>query len=331
MKPSALVASLALAVCTPAAAPPPRAPDGPPPATAPQVLAARPGFLECERADGPARPLSEREAYHWMAPAFRASTESIADVTRLIAKLEARVAADPAAEVDGERHATDRVILAMQHLEMSDEYGASACLRERGDRRAELGRLWYLADHHLRAALGHARTAWPRMHLLDVRWQAPLRCARTLAAARLGALDEALAAGAALADEECADTALVWLGDALDRGGRSSEARGVFDRVVARDPGSPFNATCPVAPPTPLTDVQLSRRPEFFRGVCQWGWYARYRLVWLEFRAGTRAGPAVVDALTAIDGEYHPDDQDVAAATLHAAIQRDLTALRAAP
>ena len=79
------------------------------------------------------------------------------------------------------------------------------------------------------------------------------RCVRTVAAARLGLLGEAVRDGEALAaDRPCSTWALVWLGHALDGAGRSAEARVTFERAAALaageagDPGS-----CAVAPASP--------------------------------------------------------------------------------
>lgn len=332
---------LALAACAPAVtpSPSPRGPDDAPPrettsapAPARPALATRPEFLECERPDGPARPLSEREAYHWMAPDFRRSTDSMHDVARSIDEAEARLASAPADGAASRHHAELRVMVAMDHLQMSDHHGAMACVGEFAeDRPRDLGQQWYLAKHHLRAALGHTRTAWSRPDGLDAKWLALLQCARTLTAARLGELDEALMASATLPDQPCADTALVWLGDALDRDRRHAEARSMFTRVLARDHDSHFNATCPVAPPTPRTDVQLRDRPDFFADLCKWSWYVRYRLVWLDLRAGALSAPDAILALEAIAAHHRPDEYAVAAGTLRAAIQRDIAALGAAP
>lgn len=289
-------------------------------------------FLECERPDGPARPLSEREAYHWMAPQFRRSTHSIRDVARSIDVAEAQLASAPADGGAPRYDAEVRVLVAMDHLHMSDHHGAWACVGEFAEARPrDLGQRWFLAKHHLRAALEHTRAAWSRPDGLDAKWLALLQCTRTLAAARLGELDEALMAAATLPDQPCTDTALVWLGDALDRDRRHAEARLVFARVLAHDHDSRFNATCPVAPPTPRTDVQLRSRPEFFGDLCKWSWYVRYRLVWLDLRAGTLSAPDAILALEAIAAHHQPDEYAGAAGTLHAAIQRDIAALRSAP
>jgi hypothetical protein len=144
---------LALAACAPAVtpSPSPRGPDDAPPrettsapAPARPALATRPEFLECERPDGPARPLSEREAYHWMAPDFRRSTDSMHDVARSIDEAEARLASAPADGAASRHHAELRVMVAMDHLQMSDHHGAMACvgefLRDRPDFFADLCR-----------------------------------------------------------------------------------------------------------------------------------------------------------------------------------------------
>jgi len=324
---------LALVACRPTAVPspvvsevPPAAPEVAPPQLR-ERLATRPGFLECAYNSGPARPIGEREAHHWLSPQFRRG-KWIGSRLPIIEEIDATLALATAGQVATREHTERHLHVGMEHFTMADEFGAVACRLERAEepRQDELQRQWYLADHHLRHALEHARAAWLHAELLDAADQsAYLQCLGTLAATRLGELDEALVASASLVDQVCADTALAWLGDALDRRGRSAEARALFARVLAHDHDSHFDMTCPVVPPDHL---EMYYRPNPFEGSCRWRWYVRYRLVHLDLRAGTLTAADAVAALVAIASQHV---EGAAGATLHAAIQADIAVLRVAP
>jgi len=197
--------------------------------------------------------------------------------------------------------------------------GCSAAPGEELDR---LRAAWAQAGGHLHAAMNLAGVALQASERVPADRREDARCVRTVAAARLGLLAEAVRDGEALAaDRPCSTWALVWLGDALGSAGRSAEARSTFERAAAfaaGDAGSP--GSCPVAPASPIQGQVTQARPNPYEHTCSWLRYIRYRLAWLE-RHDTKAA-----ALAAIAAELDPADAS-GGGSLHAVIAEDLARL----
>lgn len=320
----ALLLAAVSSACRPHEIAAPSAPSVPRELRAPRFgLLVRPDQIPCERGDLPARPLTRGEAEAWLGPEFTRSPYSIdreeARVAQLAATLATTANTDPG-------YATTVAGLAIDHLELFERYAAAACAIEYasaspGEELDRLRAAWALAGGHLHAAMNLAGVALQAEHALADR-RDDARCVRTVAAARLGLLAEAVRDGEALAaDRPCSTWALVWLGHALDGAGNSAGARRTFERAAAiatgeaRSPGS-----CAVAPASPTRGQVTQARPDPYAHTCSWLRYVRYRLAWLE-RRDTRAA-----ALAEIAAELDPTDA-WGGGSLHAAIAEDLARL----
>ncbi|PRQ08170.1 hypothetical protein [Enhygromyxa salina] len=311
-----LARSTALAAATAAAC---VAAPQPTPTAAADPLDHGPEVVHCTRQQGPARPLYPAEVF---APFCRGDSIDLRQQT--LASATRRLDDEPDPALRGAL----LTAIADDHLALFEDGVSRLCARERearpipGPDRPEI-----LA--HLRAAMAASAQglalAGAEPEAVERQWTRDLPCLHTIAASRLGELEDAGASAAMLDTQaECTGSALVEYGHALELAGAHDQARATFERAQAIAAAKPaLEISCPVAgPERAWAEIDHCPRPELLRQWCAWTAYLRYRLLWSAHYGGTLDAAQTAAALGELATELR-QAAPLGSETLLAAIEAD--------